>query len=99
VAYDGLGDATGFRLAARSGSSTTTMGGQIPLAHDLVLEVTSPLNAELRLLKDGQPVAMANGKELRYRASGAGVYRAEAYRRRLFRRRGWVFTNPLYVRR
>jgi hypothetical protein len=27
-----------------------------------------------------------------------GVYRVEAYRRCFFRKRGWVFTNPIYVR-
>jgi len=98
VAYDAIGDATGFRLTARSGASTATMGSQVPFAHDLALEVTSPLKAELRLLRDGQLVAMESGKELRYRASESGVYRVEAYRRHLFQKRGWVFTNPIYVR-
>jgi hypothetical protein len=27
-----------------------------------------------------------------------GVYRVEAYRSFLLRKRGWVFTNPIYVR-
>ncbi len=98
AAYDAIGDATGFRLTARSDSSTATMGGQIPFVDDLVLEITSPLKAELRLLRDGQLVAVERGKELRYVVCESGVYRVEAYRRRLFQRRGWVFTNPIYVR-
>jgi hypothetical protein len=98
VAYDAIGDATGFRLTARSDSSTAPMGGQIAFGHNLSLEVTSPLKAELRLLKDGQLVAVTNGKELQYSGSESGVYRVEAYRRHLFQRRGWVFTNPVYVR-
>jgi hypothetical protein len=28
----------------------------------------------------------------------AGVYRIEAYRRHLGRRRAWIFSNPIYVR-
>jgi hypothetical protein len=98
VAYDSIGDATGFRFTARSGSSTANVGAEIPFAHDLTLEVTSPLKAELRLLKNGLLIATANGKELQHQADDIGVYRVEAYRRRLFQRRGWVFTNPIYVR-
>ncbi len=98
VAYDAIGDARGFRFTARSGSSTATMGAEIPFAHDLTLEVTSPLKAELRLLRNGHLVATANGKELECQVADTGVYRVEAYRRRLFQRRGWVFTNPIYVR-
>jgi hypothetical protein len=74
------------------------MGEEIPFGEDLTLEVTSPLKAELRLLKDGQVAATANGKGLRYHVAENGVYRVEAYRRCLFQRRGWVFTNPVYVR-
>jgi hypothetical protein len=97
VAYDAIGDSTGFRFTAHSSESTSDVGGHIPLARDVVLEITSPVKAELRLLRGGQVVVTENGKGLRYRASRGGVYRVEAYRRHLVKSRGWVFTNPIYV--
>jgi hypothetical protein len=52
----------------------------------------------MRLLRDGQVVARRWGKSLRWTTNEKGVYRVEAYRSFLFRKRGWVFTNPIYVR-
>jgi hypothetical protein len=43
-------------------------------------------------------MAQTRGKKLHYTTKEQGVYRVEAYRRYLFRKRGWVFTNPIYVR-
>jgi hypothetical protein len=99
VAYDAIGDATGFRFTARSGECTAAMGEEVPLAGEVALEVSSPLKADLRLLRDGCVVARKQGRELRYVTGESGVYRVEAHRRFLFKRRGWVFTNPIYVRR
>jgi hypothetical protein len=98
VAYDAIGDATGFRFTAHSGESTAAMGEEVPLVGEIALEVASPLKADLRLLRNGRVVARQRGKELRYVTGESGVYRVEAYRRFLFKRRGWVFTNPIYVR-
>lgn len=98
VAYDGIGDATGFRFTAQSGNSTATMGEEVVLDGEVVLEIASPLKAELCILKNGRVLSSTRGKQLRYVTSEGGVYRAEAYRQYLFRRRGWVFTNPIYVR-
>jgi hypothetical protein len=98
VAYDGIGDATGFRFTAQSGGSTVTMGREIALDGEVSLEVTSPLQAELRLLRNGRVVSSKRGRQLRCATAESGVYRVEAYRPYLFKRRGWVFTNPIYVR-
>jgi hypothetical protein len=98
VAYDAIGYSRGFRFIARSGASAATMGGEISLSDGVELEIASPLKADLRLLKDGQVVAQGWGRTLQHTAQAPGVYRVEARRRHLFKRRGWVFTNPIYVR-
>jgi len=108
VAYDLLGDTRGFRFTAKSGdvgggkpSSTTSraiMGQEIALQGEVSLEMHSPLRADIRLLRDGRIVARRWGKSLRWTTSERGVYRVEAYRPFLLRKRGWVFTNPIYVR-
>jgi hypothetical protein len=98
VAYDAIGDATGFRFQGCGNEITATMGEEISRADMVYLEVESPVKADLRLLKDGRLVAQERGKTLSYATREPGVYRVEAHRRRLLKSRGWVFTNPIYVR-
>ncbi len=97
VAYDWIGNATGFRFVARN-DDEAGMGQQLSTANDAVtFEVHSPLPALLRLIRDGRVVAERQGRALFYTSEEPGVYRVEAYRRRWFRWRGWVFTNPVYI--
>jgi hypothetical protein len=98
VAYDLAGAGRGFRFTATGGQATVSMGDEIGLSDRLALRVSSPLPAELHLLLDGREVARARGQELSYPASQPGVYRVEATRRYRFKRRGWIFSNPIYVR-
>jgi len=95
VAYDLIGDSRGFRFVARSGNDEATMGEEIALEAEF--EVVSPLPALLRLVHRGKVVAQERGKSLRYRPKEKGAYRVEAYRHYLFKNRGWVFTNPIYL--
>jgi PHP domain len=53
----------------------------------------SPLNAEMRLMKNGQEIIRVVGKNLQYSTSESGVWRLETYRNG----RGWVFTNPIRI--
>lgn len=97
IAYDRIGDAAGFRFGARSAEASAGMGGELPLAGKVTLEVISPLPAHLRLIHRGRVVAEHRGWRLRYTTDVPGAYRVEAYRRHLLRWRGWVFTNPIYI--
>ncbi len=98
VAYDLAGDSRGFYFTASSQAGSAWMGDEIRLDGPLTLRVRSPLPAHLRLLKGGREIARAWGHELSYETHEPGVFRAEAYRRYRARRRGWVFSNPIYVR-
>jgi hypothetical protein len=98
VAYDLAGNSRGFRFTASGGGGPASMGDEIRLEGPVSLHVTSPLLADLRLMRDGQEVLRARGRELTYEVRQPGVYRVEAYRRFRLKRRGWVFTNPIYVR-
>lgn len=99
VAYDAIGDATGFTFEAHHRDGRVGMGDALVWRTDVRLVVRAPLPAELRLLCDGVEVASGHARSLSFAAREAGVYRVEAYRRHLGQRRGWVFTNPIYVRR
>jgi hypothetical protein len=98
TAYDFLGDSRGFRFTARGGAVEAIMGDEITLQSQILFEVSSPQRAHIRLLRDGTTVACTREKKLYYTTREQGVYRVEAYRRYFFRKRGWVFTNPIYVR-
>jgi len=97
VAYDLIGDTRGFRFLARCGNDEAIMGEEIALEGEAEFEVVSPLPALLRLVHRGKIMAQKRGQTLRYRAREKGAYRVEAYRHYLLRRRGWVFTNPIYI--
>ena len=49
--------------------------------------------------KDGKPVKTWRMREnCTYITSEPGVYRVEAYIHFRGRRRGWIFSNPIYIR-
>ncbi|MFQ5610541.1 MAG: CehA/McbA family metallohydrolase [Anaerolineae bacterium] len=100
VGYDLIGATRGFRFTARGGQEPALMGDDLTLAAggSIELEVRSPCRAEITLLKDGQAIQQVRGKELTLAASEPGVYRVEARRPHRGRWRGWVFSNPIYIR-
>jgi hypothetical protein len=98
VAYDLAGTSRGFGFSATCHRGNATMGDEIRLKSPVTLRIRSPLTAILRLIRDGELIVEAPGQELDYETVEPGVYRVEAYRRYRLKRRGWVFTNPIYVR-
>ncbi len=99
VGYDRPFPTRGFRFSARGSEDQAIMGDEILVGGGVTLQAYLPSFAEIRLIRDGE-VAQANARAhaLTYHASQPGVYRIEAYRRYLGRRRGWIFSNPIYVR-
>jgi hypothetical protein len=87
----------GFTFTAASGGQLVIMGDTLALRDTATLAVSSPYPAYLRLLKDGEVLEEIKGRELTWQTNAPGIYRVEAYRWFWGRRRGWVFTNPIYV--
>jgi hypothetical protein len=55
--------------------------------------------AECILLKNGEPVRTWHKHDLcTYITNEPGVYRVEVYIQYLGRRRGWIYSNPVYVK-
>ncbi len=96
VAFDRLALTNGFRFMARQGQNEVIMGDRLP-AGATTFRVQLPQPAEIRLLCNGALVAQTHGTDLTYRSERSGVYRVEVYRRWMLRRRGWIFSNPIYV--
>lgn len=92
-----LGAIAGFSFWARSSDAEATMGERLELRKAVELRVTTPAPAWLRLLRDGQVIAETRGRSLALMTPQPGVYRAEAHKRHAGRRRGWIYSNPIFV--
>lgn len=99
VGYDLPAPTNGFRFSAQGRESTAIMGDEIPAKFGVTLQAKVPSHAEIRLLKDGQVIqTWSNQLSCTHITSEPGVYRIEAYRHYLGKKRGWIYSNPIYVR-
>jgi hypothetical protein len=99
VGYDLPLSTRGFRFTAHGGEGASTMGDEIEARGGVTLQTYLPSSAEIRLIKNGRVVQSARRAQvLTYITQEPGVYRVEAYRRYLGRKRGWIFSNPIYIR-
>ena len=99
IGYDLPARTTGFRFTAQGRETEANMGDEIPVAGGVTLQVKLPAYAdECRLLKDGKSIRKMAGEACAQIINEPGVYRVEAYRNFLGRLRGWIFSNPIYVR-
>lgn len=98
VGYDRPAPTRGFRFTAQSDESAI-MGDAIRCSKGVTLQIRLPAEAECRLLKDGEVVKTWHNQEIcAHITNQPGVYRVECYLRYLGKRRGWIFSNPIYVR-
>lgn len=98
VACDLHAPARGFRFSAHGDGRSVIMGDEIEAGSALTLQATLPSPARIRLLKNGREVKSLFGSALTHVTDGPGVYRIEAHRRHLGLLRGWIFSNPIYVK-
>jgi hypothetical protein len=100
VGYDLSAPTRGFRFTGQGLEKTAVMGDEIRAKNGVTLQVKLPLAAaEIRLLKNGQVVVSSkNTMSCTHITTEPGVYRVEAYRRYLGKLRGWIYSNPIYVR-
>ncbi len=89
----------GFRFSGQGRDGDFIQGDTVPLGSGLTLQIRLPEKVECHLLRDGQPFKRwDNSEAIVVNVTGAGVYRVECYVNHLGRRRGWIFSNPVYVR-
>ncbi|HJS18932.1 MAG TPA: CehA/McbA family metallohydrolase [Anaerolineales bacterium] len=99
VGYDLPAPTRGFIFKARGLEQSVIMGDEIRVKGGVTLQAHLPKPAEVRLIKDGKVIRVwRNSYACAYSATEAGVYRVEAWKNYLGRKRGWVFSNPIYVR-
>lgn len=99
IGYDLPVSTRGFRFTAHGFERTAVIGEEISSKHGVTFQIRLPQPQECNLLRDGKVVqSWKNRETCTYITSQPGVYRVEAYLTYWGRRRGWIFSNPIYVR-
>jgi hypothetical protein len=98
VGYDLSAPTNGFTFTAHSGADKVMMGDELTRRGAVRLEVTCPARGSIQLLRNGKVVAAVVGRQLEYTTVSSGVYRVEVYRPFRLWNRGWIFSNPIYVK-
>ena len=99
VGYDLPASTRGFIFKARGLEQSVIMGDEVSGKRGVTLQAHLPQPAEIRLIKDGKTIGIwRDAQACAYSAIEAGAYRVEAWRNYLGVKRGWIFSNPIYVR-
>lgn len=99
IGYDLPAPTRSFRFWAEADGGPVQMGLERSIGNGAILRAQLPRPAELRLLRNGKLVSHHHKtRELSFDTSKPGVYRLEAFVRYRGARRGWIYTNPIYLR-
>ena len=98
VGYDRPASTRGFRYSAQGETGSASMGESLPAGLGVTLQMTFPRRTQARLLRGGEVVADWTNVEAAIRTvTVPGAYRVEAYLTYRGARRGWIFSNPIYI--
>jgi hypothetical protein len=99
IGYDLPAQTKGFRFTAQGREKTVMMGDEIDSEGGLTLQIKLPEPGECRLLRNGKMIKRWTRRQVcTHITTEPGIYRVEVYRRFLGKDRGWIFSNPLFVR-
>jgi len=99
VGYDLPAPTRGFRFSAQGMGKSAWMGDEIPSKHGVTLQIRLPQRTECKLVKNGVTIQTWMDRDVAsYTATSPGVFRVEAYLPFRGKKRGWIFSNPIYIR-
>ncbi|MEO8354448.1 MAG: CehA/McbA family metallohydrolase [Chloroflexota bacterium] len=99
IGYDLPASTRGFVFKARGLEQSAIMGDVISAKGGVTLQAHLPKPADIRLIKDGKVIGIwKNAYACAYTATESGAYRVEAWKSYLGFKRGWIYSNPIYVR-
>ncbi len=89
----------GFRFLAHFTDGEAIMGDTINSKESTTLQIKLPHSSECRLIKNGEVIHTSRKRgTIIHKVKEPGVYRVEAYIFYKGKPRGWIFSNPIYVR-
>jgi len=98
IANDLIKSSKGFRFYINNKNYQIPMGESHPFEKNLMLLVNLPYSADCIIFKNGSQYHRSSGKnDIEIEVSSAGIYRIECYKKFLGRKRGWIFSNPIYI--
>lgn len=100
IGYDYPRKTQGFRFYGQVKNSITQMGESVKIGDGITLQIALPLATECNLRRNGELVKTWNDTQnCTYITKIPGVYRVEVFLPYCGKRRGWIFSNPIYVRK
>lgn len=99
IGYDLPAPTRGFRFTIDDDDSEYQLGDSFTLKDGATARVNLPENANIRLIHNGKVISeQKNSRRLTYSISQPGVYRVECSLYFLGEERGWIYSNPIYVK-
>ena len=99
IGYDLAASTRGFRFSAQGQDQKVWMGDEISAKNSVTLQIRLPQRAACHLLKDGEVIKTWDQRDTcTHITREPGVYRVEVFIDFRGRRRGWIYSNPIYVR-
>ena len=98
IANDRIASSKGFRFFAQKGKEEIHSGQRCRFHSQMMLRAELPAPAECTLYKNGEKIESVQvRKRYNYPIKGPGVYRIECFRYFLFKKRGWIYSNPIFI--
>jgi hypothetical protein len=98
VGYDMAYPTRGFRFTVQA-DRRGTMGDEMPLGLGATLQIQTPAKCRIRVICHGEVLAEVKAeKNLTFIPGAPGAYRVECTIEHLGRERGWIYSNPIYLR-
>ncbi|MCE5206879.1 MAG: CehA/McbA family metallohydrolase [Chloroflexi bacterium] len=99
VGYDLPSSTRGFRFIAQGKEITAQMGEEISLQSGITLQIHLPIKTRCILYRNGQRFkSWSNREVISQFIDQPGIYRVECFIQFLGKWRGWIYSNPIYVR-
>ena len=99
IGYDMLHPTEGFSYIGETEKRIVQMGESASLGDQPTLKIETPASAHIKLIRAGSGVvAESKGRALSYQPAQPGAYRVEVWKKWWFKPRGWIFSNPIYIR-
>ncbi len=98
VAFERIGDATGFSFHAVERGAARPMGSRVAAGSDLVFQ--APIPSRFALKRDGRTFRELEGVQFTLEKAEPGVYRVEVHPLSppaLLQNRPWILSNPIFV--
>jgi hypothetical protein len=99
IGYDLPASTRGFNITVHATEKIGGMGDEFFVKGGVTIQIRLPMKVECTVFRDGQPVKTYHKREMcTYITAEPGVYRVEAYIHYKGKRRGWIYSNPVYIR-